>query len=166
MNDIKLKFLFQFFALVLVQVLIFDHVYFLGYINPYIYIAFIIALPLKLNRNYLIFLGFLIGLCVDLFNDTGGIHAGSSVLIAYLRSIIVRLSFGYNYDLDTLKLRNVKLKAQLTFITIMVFAHHLIMFSLAYFSLNYTVEILKNTLYSGIFSSILIFMTKSLLKKQ
>jgi rod shape-determining protein MreD len=165
MNDFKIKYLLQFIGVILIQTLILDHVYFQGYINPYFYVFFIIILPLKLNRNYLLIISFLLGLCIDIFNDSGGVHAGSSVAIAYLRSYIVRFSFGINYDLDTLKLNSAKLNNQLTFILIMVFLHHFIMFSLSYFSINYSVEILKNTLYSGILSSLLIFIVLILTRK-
>jgi rod shape-determining protein MreD len=166
MSKFKLKFVFQLVALALLQVLILDHIKFLGYINPYLYVAFIIILPLRLNKVYVLLLSFVLGLSIDFFNDTGGIHAASSLCVAYLRPLIVRLSFGINYDLNTVKLSSAKLKAQVLFIFFMVFAHHLIMFSLSYFSINYSLEILKNTLYSGIFSSLLIFIILIITKKE
>ena len=165
MSEFKIIFFFQFVILILLQVLILDHIHFLGYINPYLYLAFIIFLPLKTNRIYVLILSFVLGLSIDIFNDSGGVHAGASVAVAYLRPLIVRLSFGINYDLNTIKLNSAKLSTQILFILIMVFVHHLIMFSLSYFSINYTVEILKNTLSSGIFSSVLIFITLMLTKK-
>lgn len=158
MSEISVKYVFQFIVLILLQVMILDNILFLGYINPYIYIMFIILLPFTIKRTFLIVLSFLLGLTIDLFNDTGGIHAASSLSIAYLRPIIVRLSFGINYDLNTLKLSSAKTSAQLLFILLMVFIHHLIMFSLEYFSINYSLEILTNTLYSGIFSCLLIYI--------
>jgi rod shape-determining protein MreD len=165
MSEFKIIFFFQFVILILLQVLILDHIHFLGYINPYLYLAFIIFLPLKTNRMYVLILSFLLGLSIDIFNDSGGVHAGASVAVAYLQPLIVRLSFGINYDLNTIKLNSAKLYTQISFILIMVFVHHLIMFSLSYFSINYAVEILKNTIFSGIFSSVLIFITLMLTKK-
>jgi rod shape-determining protein MreD len=165
MNEFKLKYLFQFIILILLQVLILNHINFQGYINPYLYLAFIIFLPLRLKTQYVLIFSFLLGLSIDIFGNTGGVHAGASVAIAYLRNFIVRLSFGINYDLNTIKLQSAKLNTQLSFILIMVLTHHLIMFSLSYFSINYSIEILKNTIYSGIFSSLLIFMILVLTKK-
>lgn len=158
MNKSNIKHLFQFIILVLIQVFILDNINFLGYINPYLYIIFIILLPVKINRIYLILLSFFLGLCIDFFNDTGGIHAASSIAIAYLRPIFYRLSFGINYDLSTLKIYLANIGAQIRFILLMVFTHHLVMFSLEYFSINYWQEILTNTLYSGIFSCLLIYI--------
>jgi rod shape-determining protein MreD len=165
MSEFKVKYFFQFVVLILLQVLILDHVHFLGYINPYLYVAFIIFLPLKTNSVYVLILSFILGLSIDIFKDTGGVHAGASVVIAYLRPLIVRSTFGINYDLNTVKLNSAKLNTQILFILIMVFLHHLIMFSLSYFSINYGVEILKNTLYSGIFSSLIIFIMLMLTKR-
>lgn len=165
MSDFKLKYFIQFIVLTLIQVLILDHILFLGYVNPYLYILFILGLPINLNRVYVLLLGFALGLCIDLFSDTGGVHAASTLLIAYLRPFILRLSFGISYDYNTLKLNKTDFKEQFLYVVIMVFIHHSIMFSLEYFSINYTVEILKNTLLSGIFSSVLIFTTLRLIYK-
>ncbi len=75
----------RFILLVLLQVLVLNHINFLGYINPYIYILFIILYPVKNNSSLFIFLSFLLGLCVDIFSDSGGVHAAASVTIAFLR---------------------------------------------------------------------------------
>lgn len=158
MNLFNLKYILKLLFLVLLQVLVLDHVLFLGYINPYIYILLIIFLPIDLNRFYTLIFAFVLGLSIDLFNDTGGLHAASTLFIAYIRPFILRLSFGLSYDYNTLKLSSADFKEQFFYIILMVFTHHLFMFSLEYFSINYIVEILKNTLYSGIFSSLLIFI--------
>jgi len=57
----------RFIVLILVQVLVLNSIEFLGYINPYIYILFIILFPINNNRPLFIFLGFLLGLTIDLF---------------------------------------------------------------------------------------------------
>lgn len=166
MNSFGLKHILQFIILVLIQVLVLDHILFLGYINPYIYILFIITLPTNLNRIYTLLLGFGLGLCIDMFNDSGGVHAASTLAIAYLRPVVLRLSFGLNFDYNTIKLNKADFKEQFFYILLMVLIHHLIMFSLEYFSINYTVQILYNTLYSGIFSCILLLIILRLTNKK
>ena len=164
MNLIKL--IFRFVILVLIQVLVLDHVLFLGYINPYLYLFFIIYLPINTKRVNTLIIGFLLGLCIDIFNDTGGVHAASTLFIAYVRPIILRLSFGLSYDYNTLKLKRADFKNQFIYVLLMVFIHHLLMFSLEYFSINYWVEIMKNTLFSSIFSLILILMLLRLIRNK
>ncbi len=78
-------------ALVLSQVLLFNHIEAFAFLNPYIYPLFILTLPVKIRRARMLVLGFLLGLCIDFFQDTGGIHAFASTLLAYLRPRFVRL---------------------------------------------------------------------------
>jgi len=51
-----------FILLVLVQVAILNHIYFLGYINPMLYILFIILYPLRKEKASFLILSFLLGL--------------------------------------------------------------------------------------------------------
>lgn len=153
-----IKPIFRFVILVIIQVMILDHVLFLGYINPYLYLLFVIYLPINTNRAYVLILAFILGLSIDFFNNTGGIHAASTLFVAYIRPFLLKLSFGLSYDYNTLKLNETNFKQQFLYVILMVFVHHLLMFSLEYFSTNYIAEILKNTLYSSIFSSIVIII--------
>ncbi len=54
-------------------------------ISPIIYISFILTFPVKFNRYAFMFISFMLGLVIDLFSDTYGVHASACVLIAYLR---------------------------------------------------------------------------------
>ena len=67
----------RFIVLVLTQVLILNHINLFGYVNPYLYILFIILYPLTGNKSLLIALGFILGLTMDMFGDSGGIHAAA-----------------------------------------------------------------------------------------
>ncbi|WOD44317.1 rod shape-determining protein MreD [Hwangdonia lutea] len=145
----------RFVGLVLIQVLICSHINFLGYINPYIYVLFIILFPVKNNRSLFIFLSFLLGLTVDLFLDSGGINAAASVFIAYARPVALKFSFGMLYEHQNLKFNTVDFGSKLVYMTIMVVAHHLILFSLEIFSISKIILILQKTLFSSIFTIIL-----------
>jgi len=146
----------RFVLLVLLQVVLLDHINFLGYINPYLYILFILLFPLTGNKSLLIVLSFLLGLCVDIFNDSGGIHAAASVFIAYIRPLVLKFSFGISYEYNTIRISNVPINQRVLYITVMVLLHHLVLFSLEIFSISHILLILKSTLFSGIFSSLLL----------
>tara|TARA_R110002049_G_scaffold5422_1_gene37562 strand:+ start:7675 stop:8181 length:507 start_codon:yes stop_codon:yes gene_type:complete len=148
----------RFFILVLVQVLIFNQINFMGYINPYIYILFIVLYPTKNNRAVFIFLSFLLGLTIDLFLDTGGIHAAASVFIAYVRPVVLRSSFGVLYENYAIKFNNVEFGAKLTYITILTLLHHLVLFYLEIFSISKIILVLQKTLFSSIFTILLIIL--------
>lgn len=145
----------RFIVLVLAQVLICNHINFLGYINPYIYILFVILYPLKNNRMLFIFLSFLIGLTVDMFLDSGGINAASSLCIAYARPVILKFSFGMQYEHQTMKFNAVEFGSKFTYIVLMTALHHLILFSLEIFSISRILLVFQKTLFSSIFTIIL-----------
>ncbi len=147
----------RFLVLVLVQVLLLDHINFLGHINPYLYLFFILLYPLTGNKGLLIFLSFLLGLTIDFFNDSGGIHAGASVFIAWVRPLLLKFSFGVSYEYNTVRVNSSSFSQQLVYILGMVLLHHLVLFSLEIFNVQQILLILKSTLFSGIFSTILIF---------
>ena len=156
----------RFIALVLVQVLLLDHINFLGYINPYIYIFFVLMYPFTGNKGLLIFLGFLIGLSVDIFNDSGGVHAGATTLIAWARPALLKFSFGVSYEYNTVRINSASPSQQFIYVGSMVFLHHLVLFSLEIFNTHQLLLILKSTLFSGIFSMIVIFCTLYLFSRR
>ncbi len=166
LNNIVILNVVRFIVLVLTQVLLLNHVDFLGYINTYIYILFIIVYPITGNKSLLIFISFLLGLTLDFFSDTGGIHAAASVLIAYLRPAILKYSFGISYEYNTLKVSNAEFGQRILYVVSMVFIHHLVLFSLEIFNVNHILLILKSTLFSGSFSTILILSAITIFSKK
>lgn len=145
----------RFIILVLIQVLLLSHINFLGYINPYLYLLFILLYPIKNNRMLFIFLAFLLGLSVDMFLDSGGMHAAASLTIAYIRPVALKFSFGSVYDHQTIKFGAIDFGQRLTYITILTIIHHFILFSLDIFNFSKILLILKNTLFSSIFTILL-----------
>ncbi len=156
----------RFIVLVLVQVLILNNINFLGYINPYIYILFIILFPIKNNRLLFIFLSFLLGLMIDIFLDSGGVHAAACVTIAYIRPVLLKFSFGMIYEHQTIKFSSTELGQRLTYFSIIIFIHHLILFSLEIFNSSKIILVLKKSLFSSIFTLILCLLITILFSKK
>lgn len=157
--------LLRFVVLLLLQVLILNNVMLFGFVNPYLYPLFVILLPLNLNQIQALFLAFAMGLSLDFFEDTGGVHAAACLAIAYVRPLVLRFSFGINYDYQTLKFYSEDFKQRFNYLAIMIFTHHFVLFSLEAFSVQKIVLILKNTLYSGIFSLFLMILVIELIRK-
>ena len=155
MNNVVTINIVRFIVLVLAQALVLNNINFLGYINPYIYILFIILFPIKNNRMLFIFLSFLLGLSVDLFLDSGGVHAAACVTIAYIRPLILKFSFGMIYEHQTIKFNNTEFGQRLSYFAIITLIHHLLLFSLEIFNTSKILLILTKTLFSGIFTVLL-----------
>lgn len=156
----------RFILLVLTQVLLLNHIDFLGFINPYIYILFIIIFSFTGNKSLLIFLSFLLGLSIDFFEDSGGIHAAASVFIAFIRPVILKYSFGISYEYNTIKISNTDFIKQLIYVSSMVLFHHIILFSLEIFNVDHVILFIKSTLFSSIFSIIIILSAITIFSKK
>jgi rod shape-determining protein MreD len=150
-------FLFIFFLLL--QVLVLSNVNFLGYINPYLYISFVFFFPLKENRFPLLMATFFMGVCIDFFSDSGGIHAFSILFIAYIRLFFVQLYFKKTaIDFPLFRLHLEPFGKVFNYVVTLTIIHHLILFSFTNFSLENISDILLNTLFSSVFTLILFFI--------
>lgn len=166
MNSIATTHIIRFIVLVLIQALVLNNINFLGFINPYIYILFIILYPIKNNRLLFIFLSFLLGLTVDLFLDSGGVHAAACVTIAYARPVILKSVFGAIYDHQTIKFSSTDFGQRITYFSIIILIHHLILFSLEIFNTSKIILILKKSLFSSIFTILLCILITILFSRK
>jgi len=160
-NDI-LKQAFYFLFLVLSQVLIFNHILFLGYATPYIYIYFIIKLPVNINRNIVVLLGFLIGITIDMFCNTPGLNAAATTCIAFLRLPAQKLFFerdDFEYLVPKLSLLGMSF---IKYVVIMILVHHTILISLESFSYFNIEAIVLRILLSSLLTFIIIFAFEGL----
>lgn len=80
-----LKYVLLFVSLVLVQVLICNNIMLFGLAIPFVFIYFIIVLPLDTNLNLMMAVAFLMGFLVDLFSDTLGLNSMACLLLAVLK---------------------------------------------------------------------------------
>jgi len=156
LNNVLIQ-VFRFIILLAVQILVMSNIKLFGYSSPFIYIIFILGFPLNTNKNLLIFLGFLLGLSMDIYSNTGGVHAGACVLIAYLRPTLLKISFGVSFEHNNIKLTQAELKQQIVYLASMVFIHHLTLFALENFSIKLFLQTLESTFVTSILSSILIY---------
>ncbi|MFK7750458.1 MAG: rod shape-determining protein MreD [Kordia sp.] len=156
----------RFVVAVLVQVLICNHIDFLGYINPLVYIYFIFLFPLNANRSLFLVIAFLLGLTVDMFSDTGGANAAACLIIAYLRPFVSRFAFGISYEHQSVKLENTALGQRMVYIVILTVIHHFFFFLLEIFNISSILIILRNTAYFSIFTILIITLSITLFSRK
>ncbi|TRX37079.1 rod shape-determining protein MreD [Flavobacterium restrictum] len=155
MNSTLLVNILRFILLLAVQVIVFNNMNFLGYISPFPYILFIILYPVNGNKTGLLLSSFLLGLIMDLFSNSGGVHATACLSLAYLRPYIFKFSFGLSYEYQTVKLNDVVTPERFSFILVAVLLHHLILFILEAFQFSIILDVLLRTLLSTVFTIIL-----------
>ena len=142
----------RFILLILAQVAIFNKINFLGFINPYPYILFIILYPVNGNKNGLLLASFILGITMDMFSNSGGVHAAACVTLAYLRPSFFKFSFGLSYEYQTVKINERLTPERFSFILISVLTHHIILFLLEIFRFSFFWNILLRTVLSTIFT--------------
>ena len=145
----------RFVALMILQIFIFDDVNLFGYINPYPYVLFLLVFPFTSNRALYISIAFLTGITMDMFGNSGGIHAAACLFLAYLRPLALRFSFGVSYEYNAIKLSKVSFYERFIFISMMVLIHHLVLFLLEVFNISNILYTLNKTLVTSIFTIIL-----------
>jgi hypothetical protein len=154
MNSAVLINIARFFLLLAAQVLIFNNINFFGYLNPFPYVLFIILYPVNGNKPALLLASFLLGIIMDMFCNSGGVHAAASITLAYLRPTFFRFSFGVSYEYQTVKLNDKLTPERFSFLLISTVTHHFILFILETFRLNFFFNILIQTIFSTIFTII------------
>ena len=154
----------RFILLLAVQVIIFNNFNFSGYINPYPYILFIILYPVNGNKYGLLAASFFLGLIMDLFCNSGGVHAAACLMLANFRPALFRFSFGLSYEYQTVRLNDVLTPERFSFILLAVIIHHLTLFILEVFTLEYFWNIVFRTIASTLFTIIICILIIYLIK--
>ena len=164
MNSTLLVNIFRFVLLLALQILVFNNMNFGGYVSAFPYILFIILYPVNGNKANLLIASFFLGLIMDLFSNSGGVHATACVLLAYLRPYFFKFSFGLSYEYQTVKLNDVLTPERFSFILLAVSTHHIILFLLESFQITFILDVLLRTVLSTLFTIltciILIYLIK------
>tara|TARA_B110000902_G_C13896394_1_gene432627 strand:- start:28 stop:534 length:507 start_codon:yes stop_codon:yes gene_type:complete len=166
MNNRVLKTILSFIGLVLLQVIVCSNINFLGDLNPFVYVIFILLYPVTKNRLLYVFLSFLLGFTIDIFLDSGGMHAAASVVIAYIRPLFLKFSFGAAHDYQSIKFSNTDFSQRIVYFLFLIVIHHFVLFSLVLFDQNKIVLIIEQALYSSIFTLIICLLLTSLFSKK
>ncbi len=164
MNSTLLNNIFRFVLLLAAQIIVFNKFDLFGFINPFPYVLFIILYPVNSNKSGILIASFLLGITMDLFCNSGGIHAFSCLILAYFRPSIFKFAFGLSYEYQTVRLNDSLSPERFSFILMSVLLHHIILFSLEMFSIFLIWEIFYRTILSSlatiILSIIIIYLIK------
>lgn len=134
-----LKNILRFILLLLLQVFVLNHILISGRVAPSLYLLFILLLPFHIPRWGLLFCGFLLGLSLDIFMNTAGMHAAACALIAFLRPLIINIlrpQKGFEIGQVTPSVVTMGWVPFLTYAAILTFIHHLVYYTVEVFDFN------------------------------
>lgn len=143
----------------LLQLLVLNELNVSGYINPYLYPILIILLPFDIAGWLLLVLAAALGLFVDLFTGTLGMHMFALVLLAAIKPSIARtLSLDRSDPGSQINLKQHGIVVAITFVGVLLFIHHFAYFLLETFASSGFTYALARTFLSVIFSILLSFI--------
>jgi len=163
--NIGLNIILRFIFLVLLQVLILNNIQLGGYINPYLYLLFVLMLPFETPKIALLFIGFFLGLLIDMFSNTMGMHAAATVFATFIRVYILNFISprgGYEFG-SRPSIQDMGLIWFLTYAGILIFFHHLLLFYIEVFRLNEFFTVLYRVILSSTFTLALVVISQFLI---
>ncbi len=142
-----------FVGLILIQVLLLNHVYWMGVATPFVYVYFLLVLDRNTDVNVVMLIAFALGLCVDVFSNTPGVNAAASVLLAFVRPGLLRL-FSPRDEFDNFEpgIRVLGVWPFLRYALCGVLLHHTLLFFLESFALPHVGYVLMRIVCSALFT--------------
>ncbi len=142
----------------LLQILVINNIELSSYINPYVYIAFIITLPVTMKPWQIVFLSFLTGATMDAFSSTPGLHIAATNFMGYIRIHYLRVTTTKE-DLEGRMVPSISQKGIVWFTVyafMMIFLHHLVLFFLEIYGFHEFFSTLMRVLVSTLVTLLLI----------
>jgi len=168
MTNSIIRNILRFFVLVLVQVLIVKNIELGRFINPFVYVLFIIVLPFETPKWLLLLLAFILGITIDMFYDTSGMHAAACVFMAYIRPGVLKLFSprdGYEFGTQP-SIQYLGIPWFLSYAGILIVAHHLILFYIEIFRLSEFFSTFFRVIVSSIFTLVLVIISQYLFQRK
>ena len=154
--------IFRIFILVLFQVFILNNLQFSGFVNPYMYVLFILLLPFETPGWLLLSLAFVLGISIDVFANTPGLHASATVLMAFLRPVVLDYFAPRDgYVPGTFpRIYYYGIGWFFQYAAILIFAHHFFLFYIEVFRLSDFFITFRRVFFSGIFTLFLVVISQ------
>lgn len=140
------------------QILLFDQLQLLGVCHPYIYILFLLMLPITLPHSVDMLIGAAVGIIMDIFCNSLGVHTSACVLVMFIRPYLLG---GIVNDKDRLNeqicLRTIGTSAMIKYLVMLIIIHHFTVFMLSAWSWTHIGWVLAETIVSSLVSFIILF---------
>jgi hypothetical protein len=164
MNRYTIYKVISFFLYLFAQSLIFNNIVLFGTAHSFIYIGFLLTLPIEIAVIPGMLIGFTMGLGIDAFSNTFGLHAAASVLLMYIRPMIISgLTPHGGYPLGAIPRPNILgLSWFASYALPLIFVHHLVIFFIEFggFVMFWSVflKILASMAYSFLLITVIQYM--------
>ena len=147
----------RYIVIMLLQVLLFNQLQLWGACHPYVYILCLLMMPISLPHSVDMLIGAGVGIIMDIFCNSLGVHTASCILIMFIRPYLIGAIVNDKDRLnEQISLRAIGMEAMIKYVVILVIIHHLTVFSLAAWSWHHIGFILLETIVSSIVTIVMI----------
>lgn len=163
-----ITFIFLVICLISVQVLLLKNLALFGVAFCFIYLLAILSFPINMRSFPLILISFGLGLLIDVFYDTLGLHAAAATLLAFLRTYWLKAispNGGYD-DANNPTLPEMGIGWYISYSLPLVFAFSLMFFIADQWGTGGFYGVLNKSLFSSIFTVILAIIVQLLFFKR
>lgn len=155
----------RFVVVMLIQVLLLNQIQFFGVCHPYIFILFLMMMPITLPAWVDSCVGASVGLLMDVACNSLGVHMAACVLIMYMRRPLIRhLVLEYERLNSEISSRTIGLNSFIKYSLLLVPAYHLMVFMLSAWGFAHIGWVLLQTVVSSIVCVLLIIGYNTLRK--
>ncbi|MFD1255658.1 rod shape-determining protein MreD [Mucilaginibacter terrae] len=164
MSRVLLFNLIRFVVLVLLQVFLLKNISLYNLSVPYLYILFVLLLPFEIPNLLLFLLSFILGLTIDAFYDTPGLHAAACVVLAFVRILFISITVqkdGFDNEPEP-TLGNMGFRWFFTYAAVLILFHHFFLFNLEVFRLSEIQFTLLRFISSSVFTLFLVLISSFL----
>ncbi|MDZ4667306.1 MAG: rod shape-determining protein MreD [bacterium] len=153
-----IKYFASFVLILLIQLLVINNIELTTYVNPYIYIIFILSLPVTTKPWHVVVISFGTGMIMDTFSSTPGLHMAAVGFMGYFRNFYLQFACSKE-DYESRIKPSISRKGIvwfLVYVSIMTLMHHMVLFYLEIYSLKEFFRTLLRVLSSSFFTVLLI----------
>ncbi|NID11499.1 hypothetical protein [Fibrivirga algicola] len=145
-----------FFLYLVLQILIVRNLVVFDYGFCFLYVACILLMPNDFSQTWLLLLAFATGVIVDTFYNTLGIHAAATVLMAYVRPLVIRVQMNQRIQEARLvfTLQELGFADFFKYVFVLVFIHHSALFLIEAGSISLLLPTALRTIASALFTTL------------
>jgi len=156
----------RYIVVMLLQVLLFDQLQLLGVCHPYIYVLCLMMMPITLPHSADMIIGAAVGIVMDIFCNSLGVHMAACILLMFLRPYILGTIVSDKDRLnEQINLRTIGMEALIKYVVILVVIHHLTVFMLAAWSWSHIGFVLIETVVSSFITGLIVIGYNALIYK-
>ncbi len=162
-----ISYVLYFILFFLLQVLFFKSIILFDYALCFIYIGYLLMLPVTVKPIPLMLIGFCFGILMDSVFDTAGMNAFVCVFIAYIRPYVLKLltpAGGYVASTE-LSISFMGFIWFIKYAALLIFMHHFLFFLLEAWNINYFMTVFIRSIFSTFFTLFILVLIQYLLKR-